>query len=76
MFSMLFSVFMISLVIGAQGTQNVDSGNIVSTSLNLSNQGDETQLQNRVQVKLQEGNFENAEGKQIQVQTRSDNLLE
>ena len=76
MFFMLFSVFMISLVIGAQGTQNVDSSNIVSTSLNLSNQGDETQLQNRVQIKLQEGNYENTEGKQIQVQKRSDNLLE
>lgn len=63
----------------AQGSKNEDgSGNAIATNTNLdtSNQGDNNQLQNRVQEKIQSGKYENAEGKQIQVQTKSNNRLE
>jgi len=72
----------ISLVVAANGTSgagtaNMDSsgalqtgeGNGTQTSTETQNQGEETNLQNQVMV--QSGNYENANGEQMQIQTEN-----
>jgi hypothetical protein len=79
---LLISLMTISLVVAANGTSgagtaNMDSsgalqtgeGNGTQTSTETQNQGEETNLQNQVMV--QSGNYENANGEQMQIQTEN-----
>jgi hypothetical protein len=74
---LLISLMTISFVLAANGDVDISlkgsvqtgEGNGTQTSTGTQNQGEETNLQNQVMV--QAGNYENANGEQMQIQTEN-----
>jgi hypothetical protein len=57
----------------SQAGQDTGNGANTNTETQTQNQGENTQLQNQNQVRVQSGNYENSEGKQMQIQTGAGN---